>query len=124
MAAASADVGKARSPKSAQALELDRDPAMVDDCIAMSDLRAHFGDTCKEHESEGGAGGPNGEPCASRESDGEAGSAISGDIPLGNNPTCDEVLWYCDERTVVRVALTRCTGTDRFKIAQIAVSIH
>ena len=38
-------------------------------------------------------------------------------------PTPGEVHWYCDRRTVVRVVLARCPGTNTFRVRQLAVSI-
>lgn len=53
-------------------------------------------------------------------------SGGSDDITLGNHPTPREVRWYCDHRTVVRVVLERCEGSQAtlFRVQQLALSVE
>jgi hypothetical protein len=63
-----------------------------------------FGNPCKEHETEGGAS-----------------TDMSGALPMGANPTTSEVRWFCEGRSVVRLVLDRCPGTDSFRVKEVAV---
>ena len=99
--------GPSAPPTLGAPLQLGADPDVAQGCVAMSALRRHFGDTCTEHEAES-----------------HASPAMNDDVPMGNNPTSQEVMWFCDQRTVVRLSLARCGTAESFKVLQLAVSIH
>jgi len=80
-------------------------------CVARAAIDQHFGKVCDAHETEGGAQSSSQPP------------PMTGDIPLGNNPTPGEAIWYCDKHTVVRVVLQRCGTSDTFGVSQVAVAI-
>jgi hypothetical protein len=107
--------GIAAAPWRGGPLELERGAAP---CVSSEQLDQHFGDACEEHETEGGA-----QPDAALAPDagGVDPALLTGDIPLGNNPTPREVRWYCDRQIVVRVVLERCDATT-FRATQLAVS--
>jgi len=107
-------VGVGAAPWHGSPLDLEQGAAP---CLASRELDQHFGDTCEEHETEGGA-----------ESDAGAATELGvppplleGDVPLGNQPSAREVRWYCDRHTVLRVVLERCDASS-FRPVQIAVS--
>lgn len=75
-------------------------------CFDRTVLKSQFGDECKVNDSEAAGS-----------------SAMGGGVPDGNVPTPGEVHWFCDSRTVVRVVLARCGGSDQFRVEQIALSV-
>jgi len=95
--------GIATSPALAQPLAL---VAPSEACFSNQQLREHFGPGCEENEAEAAAS-----------------PDLTDDPTLGNQPTPGDVRWYCDRRTVVRVVLARCPGTNTFRVRQLAVSI-
>jgi hypothetical protein len=106
MVANDATVGVAQAPQLGAPLALAPPAAAEDDgCTDYADFRQRFGATCEVHESES-----------------RASPVMSDDVPLGNQPTAAEVLWYCDEHTIVRFAIMRCGAAERFKVMQMAVS--
>ncbi|HQP34121.1 MAG TPA: hypothetical protein PLI95_03040 [Polyangiaceae bacterium] len=95
--------GIATKPALAQPLALT---APSEACFSNQQLREHFGPGCEENEAEAAAS-----------------PDLTDDPTQGNQPTPGEVHWYCDRRTVVRVVLARCPGTNTFRVRQLAVSI-
>jgi hypothetical protein len=78
---------------------------VVGECFSSQTLDAHFGAQCNDHESEGGAP-----------------PVVTDTLPLGPEPTPGEVRWYCDRRTVLRLLLARCEGTDTFRVSEVDVA--
>jgi hypothetical protein len=107
-------VGVASAPWYGSPLELEQRAAA---CLGSRELDQYFGDTCDEHESEGGAQSQAG-PATEL---GVPPPLLEGDVPLGNQSTVREVRWYCDRRTVLRIVLERCDAST-FRPVQIAVS--
>ncbi len=87
-------------------------PAAPAACVPRAALDERFGKTCERHETEGGAQ-PTPQP-----------PPMTDDVPIGITPTPTEAIWYCEERTVVRVVLQRCGTSDTFSVAQIVVAIE
>jgi hypothetical protein len=99
-------VGVAAPPSSGEPLSL-RPPTAR--CFDDPALRRAFGDVCEVTEAE-----------ARGTSNMTSDAAI--DPTLGNHPTPFEVRWFCDRRTVLRIVIERCEGTNAFRLKQIAVS--
>jgi len=98
-----ASAGVAAPPTAARPLAVNAPPP---GCFDNATLASEFGPQCQVNEPEA------------------AGStAVTGEVPTGNNPTPGEVRWYCDRRTVVRLVIERCGTTNQFRVRQIAVSI-
>jgi hypothetical protein len=77
-----------------------------DECIAFDAFDRQFGKPCESHETEGGAS-----------------PDMGGGLPVGPHPTANEVRWYCQGQTVVRLVIQRCTSSDSFRIVDVAVSL-
>jgi hypothetical protein len=92
--------GTAQAPRNAQPIVLEGS----DGCIPSQAFVDQFGNACKEHESEG-----------------PASTDMTGSLPLGPNPTKNEVRWYCEGRSVVRLVLERCGTSEGYRITDIAV---
>ncbi len=94
-------MGIAPSPHNAQPL-LVSEP---DRCIPSNTFDQQFGKEC-DHETEGG-GSPD----------------MGGALTPGPQPTQNEVRWYCQGRTVMRLVIQRCADTDNFRIVDVVISL-
>jgi hypothetical protein len=92
--------GVAERPRYAQPLALSG--AGV--CVPSQNFNDQFGTLCREHESEG-----------------PASTDPGGALPLGPHPTSNEVRWYCEGRSVVRLVLERCPASESYRITEVAV---
>jgi len=95
-------IGVADRPSAAQPLTVS---GTADGCAARAELAQKLGPECEAHEAEA-----------------KGAVIMTDDVPLGNQPTPGEVIWYCDGRTVVRVVLARCNA-EKFRVSQVAVAI-
>jgi hypothetical protein len=102
VAAGPGRAGLAEHPHTAEPLAV----AHPTECIAFDTFGEQFGKPCEAHESEGGAS-----------------PRMDSDLPVGAHPTVNEVRWYCQGHSVVRLVLQRCGATDTFRIVDLAVSL-
>jgi hypothetical protein len=107
-----ASAGIAAPPTSARPLVVS---APSPGCFDGATLANEFGAVCEINEPE--AAGSAAVTDAVTKND-----AADDDPTLGNHPTPGEVRWYCDKRTVVRLVIERCAGSNQFRVRQIAVS--
>jgi len=114
-------IGQARPPEYGAPLAVGSASAVAGmpptACVPRAAIDQHFGRVCNAHETEGGA-----QP-RQVASLGKDPPVMTDDVPLGNNPTPGEAIWYCDKHTVVRVVLQRCGTSDTFGVSQVAVAI-
>lgn len=94
--------GLASAPTAGEPLGTTRTADVTNGCFTSLTLDKHFGAQCANHETEGGAA-----------------PTYTGVLTPGAHPTPGEVRWYCDKHTVVRVVISRCSGTDSFHVSEI-----
>jgi hypothetical protein len=111
------EIGLAGAPRYASALAVQPTANAPADCLSSDALQSHFGPTCDNHESEGGAAAG-----MSREVPLSGPPSGAREVPASVPGTTREVRWYCDKHTVIRILIDRCSATDTFRVVEIAVA--
>ena len=96
-------IGLASTPHQGEPLTVAVTSDISDGCVTDAVLHEHFGDSC-----------------ANAESEAAASPVVTDELTPGPHPTPGEVRWYCDQRSVMRLVLERCAGTNSFRVTQLA----